>query len=159
MASFDPEMLKKNFSFLREKLLHIHDTPHKIALGFGLGIFAGVLPGTGPLAALFLAALFRANAAAALAGSVLVNTWISFAILTVSLQVGAWVTGSDWQVLYQQAQALMRDFHWQTVFSDSMWGVVKPLGIGYLTVSLFLGFATYLLTLGLVWQCRRARGP
>lgn len=33
------------------KLFRINDTPQKIAQGFGLGVFLGILPGTGPIAA------------------------------------------------------------------------------------------------------------
>ena len=73
-------MINKIREYLRlilAKLFNINDTPHKIALGLGLGVFAGILPGTGPIAAIFLALAFRANRASALLGSLLTNTWLS----------------------------------------------------------------------------------
>jgi len=62
------------FQLLYLKLIKINDTPQKIAFGFGLGVFSGIFPGTGPLAALFLALILRANRASALLGSLLTNT-------------------------------------------------------------------------------------
>ena len=57
----------KNFlRFVYAKLFSINDTPNKISLGLGLGVFAGILPGTGPIAAVFLALVFRANRASGL---------------------------------------------------------------------------------------------
>ncbi|MDD5109551.1 MAG: DUF2062 domain-containing protein, partial [Candidatus Omnitrophica bacterium] len=58
----------KILNFLFSKLFKINDTAGKIALGVGLGVFSGLMPATGPLAALFLAFIFKANRAAALLG-------------------------------------------------------------------------------------------
>ena len=44
-----------NITQIRDKLLGINDSPHRIALGIGLGLFLGVLPGTGVIAALAVA--------------------------------------------------------------------------------------------------------
>lgn len=143
-------MFQRFLLFLKEKLFTINDTPHKIALGFGLGVFSGILPGTGPVASLVLAFLFRANRAAALAGSLLTNTWISFVIFAVALQTGSYLTGADWQEIYSQAQELLKNFRWQTVFSSALWPVLKSLLAGYLVIGLLLGFLGYVLSLGLV---------
>ena len=70
-------MLKKIPGFIFDKLFKINDSAEKIALGVGLEVFSGLMPGTGPTAALFLAFIFRANRAAALLGSMLTNTWLS----------------------------------------------------------------------------------
>ena len=72
----------KLLQFLFDKLFKINDTPQKIALGFGLGVFAGIFPGTGPVAAILLAYVFRANRASALFGSLFTNTWLN----SVSIQ-------------------------------------------------------------------------
>ena len=39
---------KAFFHVLYEKLVKIDDTPQRVALGFGVGIFIGNLPGVGP---------------------------------------------------------------------------------------------------------------
>ena len=136
-------MIKKFWFFLEEKLFKINDTPQKIARGFALGVFAGILPGTGPLAALVLAFIFRANAAAALAGSLLTNSWMSLVVLTIALQVGGILTGTEWQTVYQQGQALLKDFHWRNLFSGPVLAVIKPFFVGYAVVSLLLAVIAY----------------
>ncbi|MCG2713658.1 MAG: DUF2062 domain-containing protein [Candidatus Omnitrophica bacterium] len=76
-------MFKKIINFIFAKLFKINDSAGKIALGVGLGVFAGLLPGTGPAAALLLALVFRANRAAALLGSLITNTWLSVVTLGI----------------------------------------------------------------------------
>src|SRR3989338_7559347 len=94
------DKIKSSLKLIYDKLVKIDDSPQKVALGFGLGVFCGILPGTGPMASLALAFIFRANRAAALAGSLLTNTWLSFVIFTLSLQIGAFLTQTDWQAGY-----------------------------------------------------------
>jgi uncharacterized protein len=142
--------MNKFFSFLKEKLISINDSPHKIALGFGLGVFAGIFPGTGPIAAIFLAVIFRANRAAALAASLATNTWLSFLIFAVSLQAGAAVLGTDWHSAYETSRALLENFSWRTLFSGPVLTVVKPMLVGYLLVGLALGAGSYLLVYGIL---------
>ena len=112
------------------KIFRINSDPHKIAFGFALGIFTGVLPGTGPIAALFLAVLFRANRAAALLGSVLTNTWTSLIIFLLSIKAGSAIMGLDWHNVY-------------STFKVSALKVILPVIIGYLIISACLGVAAY----------------
>jgi len=158
MTETERVMFQNFFSFLKEKIFSINDTPHKIALGFGLGVFTGILPGTGPVASLVLAFLFRANRAAALAGSLLTNTWVSFVIFLVALQTGSYLTGTDWQEIYNQARELLKDFHWDAVFSSALWPAAKSLLAGYLVAGLLLGFLGYAMSLGLVLLKRGCSG-
>ena len=91
--------MKKNlslFNLFYERLFKINDSPQKIALGLGLGVFAGILPGTGPLAALFLAFIFRANRASALLGSLATNTWISFVTFVLAIKIGSAILEVSW---------------------------------------------------------------
>lgn len=50
--------IRESFRSIYLKLFQINDTPQRIALGVGLGVFTGIIPGAGPIAALFLAMLF-----------------------------------------------------------------------------------------------------
>jgi len=139
--------LKKIISFTFAKLFKINDSAQKIALGAGLGVFSGLIPGTGPVAALFLAFVFRANRAAALLGSILTNTWLSVVTFILAIKVGSMVLSRHWQEVHQKAQGLIRDFHWVSFFKLSFLEVVLPVIIGYLIIGLFLGIITYLVTL------------
>jgi len=64
----------KLFRYLEYKVLHIDDSPHKIALGLALGLFIGWMPlvGLHILLAIVFSMLFRANKFAAL-----VSIWVS----------------------------------------------------------------------------------
>ena len=103
-------MLKKIITFLFAKLFKINDSAQKIAFGVGLGVFSGLLPGIGPVAALFLAFIFRANRAAALLGSILTNTWLSFLTFILAIKVGSAILKLSCQQVQQKAQLLIRDF-------------------------------------------------
>lgn len=140
-------MFKKIISFTFAKLFKINDSAQKIALGVGLGVFSGLLPGTGPAAALFLAFVFRANRAAALLGSIFTNTWLSLATFVLAVRAGSVILKLRWQEVYQQARGLMRDFHWAKFFKLSFLEALSPVIIGYIIIGLFLGIISYLITL------------
>lgn len=130
------DKVKRFFKLLYLKLFRINDTPEKIALGAGLGVFSGILPGTGPIAAICLAFLFRANRAAALLGSLLTNTWLSFLLFLLALKTGSFITGVNWK----EAQLAKLSFT----------KVIVPLATGYLIIGLVLGLLSYLLALAAV---------
>ncbi|MFH1190616.1 MAG: DUF2062 domain-containing protein [Candidatus Omnitrophota bacterium] len=138
---------KKIINFVFAKLFRINDSALKIALGVGLGVFAGLLPGTGPVVALFLAFIFRANRAAALFGSILTNTWLSLVTFILAIKLGSVILNSRSQQVYQKAQGLIYDFHWVKFFKLSFLEVLLPVITGYVIIGLFLGIVSYLATL------------
>lgn len=138
--------LIKTKAFLKgiyEKLVGINDSPQRIAIGFGLGVFLGILPGVGPIASLVLAALFRVNKAAAIAGSLLTNTWLSVVGFLLAIKIGAWATNNDWNEIANTYRELFKNFHWQNLFNTSFLNVISPLVIGYVLFSLVCGIAAY----------------
>ena len=136
-------MFKKIISFIVSKLFKINDSAQKIALGVGLGVFSGLIPGTGPAAALFLAFVFRANRAAALLGSMLTNTWLSVVTFILAIKIGSIVLSRHWQEVHQKTQGLIHDFHWANFFKLSFLDIFLPVIIGYLIIGLFLGLVSY----------------
>jgi len=145
--------------FLRiyEKLVGINDSPQKIAIGFGLGVFLGILPGAGPVASLVLAAIFRVNKAAAVVGSLLTNTWISIVGFILAGKIGAWVTGRDWNETYQTYQGFLKNFNGKDFFQESFWNAIAPIIVGYLIFSLTCGMAAYLTAILLLKLRKRTR--
>jgi len=139
--------IKEFFIFFQQKLFHINDTPLRIALGAGLGVFAGIIPGTGPIAALFLAMLFRVNRAAALLGSLLTNTWLSLVTFFLSIEVGSAILRINWQDAYNNWILFFKDFRWMKLFKLSIFKLILPVMLGYFIVAFFLGFLVYLTTL------------
>ncbi|MFA6357259.1 MAG: DUF2062 domain-containing protein [Candidatus Omnitrophota bacterium] len=140
-------IFKKVFNFLFAKLFIINDSAQKIALGVGLGVFSGILPGTGPLIALFLAFIFRANRAAALIGSLLTNTWLSLITFVFAIKVGSAILKLNWHNVFHKAQFLFKDFSFTKFFKLSFSDVFLPVLVGYLAISLILGVFSYLVTL------------
>lgn len=135
---------KHAIQFSYNQLLKIDDSPHKIALGFGLGVAMGILPGAGPAAAVVLAVAFRVNRAAALAGSLLTNTWLSVVTFILSVKIGSLLSGTSWRQVMERWRLLTKDFHWEDLADISFLKFVWPVFLGYLCMSLLLGCLTYL---------------
>lgn len=138
---------KKDYSIkgLYTKLVAMDDSPHRIALGLGVGVWVGILPGTGPAVALGLAFLLPMNKAAALLGSILTNTWLTLVTFFLALKIGAALLGLSWADIESQAQSLIKNFSWQTFFDASLVNILKPLGLGYIVVGFICGLCAYIL--------------
>lgn len=148
--------ISRFITFLYTKLFKINDTPQKIALGLGLGVALGILPLTGPLASLFLASVFRVNRASALLGSLLTNIWLSFLTFLLAVKIGATTLGIKWQLVHQDWNSFLSEFHWLSLFKLSVLKVILPIIVGYLEIAFCLGLFTYLLTL-IALKCLRRK--
>lgn len=152
--------IKKNnriiraFKLIYLKIFRIHDTPQRIALGFGLGVFLGIIPGTGPIAALALAFVLRVNRASALLGSLLTNTWLSIVTFFLSIKIGSTIMHLDWQVVYQEWLQFLRDFRFLDLFKFSALKIILPLITGYFIIAFCLGAVAYLIIAILVRQIK-----
>lgn len=157
-------MRKKNGNKLQRLLrliylrfFRINDTPQRIALGFGLGVFMGILPGTGPLAALCCAFLLRVNRAAAFLGGLLTNTWLSIITFLLAVKIGAFFLKLDWSTVYGQWQLFLKDFHWRNIFTSGVLDMALPVLLGYFIIALFAGVLGYMMSLAAVIQIRKAK--
>jgi uncharacterized protein len=135
--------VSKFFKLIYLKLLRINDSPQKIALGFGLGVFVGVMPGTGPIAALVCAFIFRANRASALLGSLITNTWLSLIFLLLSIKTGSFLLRLNPEVVAGDWQTFIKHFSWAQLFQASARSIVIPIAIGYFFISLYAGILAY----------------
>jgi uncharacterized protein (DUF2062 family) len=138
------------------KFFLINDTAHKIALGLGLGVVAGIMPGMGPLASLFLALIFRANRAAAILASLLTNTWLTIITFLLSIKVGSAIMKMNWKDVYEESWLFLKNFKWLSLFKESIFKVALPLFTGYLVVSLSLGLIVYLAALVIIKRIKHA---
>ena len=138
------------FKFLYLKLFRINDTPQRVALGLGLGVFSGIMPGTGGIAALTLAFIFRFNRAAALLGSIITNTWLSVITFVLALQIGSRIFGVNGRDLQQEWTLFIKGFHWANLFKVSILKMILPILTGYAVISLSAGVLVYLISLAVV---------
>jgi uncharacterized protein (DUF2062 family) len=142
-----PPFLKEWWRKIYHQLVEIDDTPHRKAGGLGLGVFLGIFPGMGPIAALVLSSLFHLNKAACVLGSVLTNSWLSIVTFILAVKAGAFVTGGNWEEIYRQCNGLIQDFRWKNLFDVSLVKILKPIMIGYIVVSAMIGLCVYVVTL------------
>ena len=140
------------FRSLYEKLTKIDDSPQKIALGFGLGVFMGIMPGVGPVAALLTAILLRVNRAAALIGGLVTNTWLSLITFVFAVKIGSKVFGLAWEDLSNEFRDMIKNFHWDSLFHSSILKIIVPLLVGYAIVSLTAGIISYFVILSILLQ-------
>ncbi len=138
--------LKNYIKSIGQKLWHLNDTPHRIALGFALGVFFGILPGIGPIAATTVAFIFKVNVVAAATGGFLTNTWLSFVTWIPALKIGSLILGIDDGELYTQGQQLIKNFRWSNLWDVSVIKILKPFLIGNVIIAASLSLMTYLIT-------------
>ena len=148
------EKKKAFFHTLYEKVVKINDTPQRVALGFGVGIFIGNLPGVGPITALLVAALLRINKAAALIGALLINTWFGFVTLVLSIQIGCAIMGIEWHTVHAKFLVLIKHFHFSVLFKESARNIILPFLLGQLVISFVLGIIAYLAALFVIYELR-----
>ncbi|WP_455466559.1 DUF2062 domain-containing protein [Bartonella sp. B39] len=80
----------RSFSYIRKRVLRISATPHKVALGFAIGIFLACSPlfGMHIVLAIFFSWIFRANFAASIIGTVFSNPLTFLLIVMADYKVG-----------------------------------------------------------------------
>ena len=152
------KLLDKAAKFLKLtylKLIRIDDTPHKIAVGLGLGVFAGVMPFAGPIVAVFLAILFKANRISAFLGGLLTNTWITVIAFFFSIKIGAFLFGVDGNIIRARWTALFKDFHLSTLFKLSAFEIILPVLTGYIVIALSSACAAYIAAIIIVKSIKR----
>jgi len=156
MVSINLSLLKRFFRLLYLKLIRIHNSPQKISLGLAIGVFSGLLPATGPIAAITLAAFFRVNRFAALIGSLFTNTWLSIVLLIPALKLGSAILNVQWLHVYKEWLILASHLRWSSLLNLSVYKIILPVFLGYVTMALVLAFSTYLFAIAiLTYRSRR----
>lgn len=151
------ERIKRWLKGIDYQLVKINDTPQRKALGLGIGVFLGIFPGLGPIAALAAAFIFRVNRAAALLGSVLTNTWFSFVTLGLAIKIGSGIFGGEGQRIKDAWNDLMNDFQWQKFTEGQLRDALLAIMAGFVTVALAIGAAVYFVTLFILLQREKSR--
>ncbi len=151
-------MFNKFKSWLNQLYLELTsftETPHQVAISFALGVFLGILPFTGVLAAIGLAYMWKLNKPAAILGAALTNTWLGLIVLGFALQVGAICLGISGADIQLQWRDLVSDFQWKDLINRSFLSILVALAIGYLVLSFIFAALGYLLALFVIYWHRK----
>ena len=119
-------------------LLHVEDTPHRIALAFGIGIWIAFFPiwGIHTAMALVIAFALRLSRAAMILGAYINNPWTAPALYTAGTALGCWLLGVpvegfdglDWSLkgwaLLDSLLQTLRPYLWPFVVGNTIVGVV-----------------------------------
>jgi uncharacterized protein (DUF2062 family) len=162
--------------FLEYKILHIEDSPHKIALGLAIGLFVAWTPllGVHILLVIALAMLLRANKFAALVSVWVSNVFTFFIIYYPNYLVGRAVCGifvnyndmNKEQIsvlfsgLFKPANIIIGIFTKQ--YWLKFWDLTKSIGlelwIGGFAIGGLVAVGAYIICYSLIRK-RRAKNP
>lgn len=129
------------------QILLTNDSPHKVALSFGVGIFLGMSPFFGFHTILGIAAawIFKLNKFVTIAAVYITNPWTIIPIYTFATWFGAQLLGME---------QIIPDINWKELnFYEFFYGMkllLPPFLLGTTLLGLISGFAGYGLTYWLI---------
>lgn len=156
-------VIKKLKRFFIYRVLHVDDTPHRIALGLAVGIFIAWTPTLGFQMALvvLLATLLQGNKLVGVPFVWISNPLTAMPLYGFNFLVGTWILpgtyspakflGSLRGALGFSGSWLDKVIAWWSATADFFW----PLWIGSILMGLILGAVTYVLTRRAVVTYRR----
>jgi len=114
-----------------EQVLHLHESPHRTALAFAIGVFIAFSPHYGfhTVSVFFFAWLFRLNYLAVFLGSLVNNPWTLLPILAGTLYAGFFVLGMP-----QNSPV-----NWQTIQMEDLWNSISPYFFPFILGGCLLG--------------------
>lgn len=159
MPSSEANKNKKNHPYLTRikrwlklhyyKIVRLDDPPEKVASGAAIGVFMGIFPtfGLGIIIAVVAAHILKANKAAAVVGSFIMNPLTTPIFWTISSFVGA-------VIFWQDREVVMTNISNHSFFKVVGLGYIAFL-VGNVIVSTAFSVLIYLITKKWVIQHRR----
>lgn len=161
-------------AYLRDKLktiLQVHETPHRIALAFALGVFMGNSPflGLHYIGGIFLAWIFRLNKLVAFVGVSVNNPWTIVPISTFAVWLGAKILvikdvlpPVDWSAM--TASTVMAWMKSLVTDSDNFFNLIldlmpliKSFIVGSFIVCTLSSIASYFIILGVARRYKKIK--
>jgi uncharacterized protein (DUF2062 family) len=158
---------KRLRDFFIYRVLHVDDTPHRIALGVAIGMFVTWTPTIGfqMILTVLICWLVRANKAVGVPFVWLSNPLTIVPIYYPNYVVGCWFVGGDFAD-FDFIEAMTRELPagwwakiiaWWSNMGQALWRVFVPLWVGSIIVGLIIGVMTYPLVYWAVVAYRRHR--
>ena len=141
-------------------LLHVHDSPHRIGLAFGIGVFIAFFPilGIHTLMALGIAFAFRLSRAAMLLGAYLNNPWTIVPIYSAGTILGAWLLGTPLEGLPFSGLHAGQPGLWRAVLA-SVYPYLWPYVVGNSVLGVGVGVGAYFAVRFALERRQRSRPP
>ena len=135
------------------EILKVHETPHRIAIAFALGVFMGISPllGLHTIGAFFLAWLLKLNRLVAVVGVYVTNPWTIVPIYSFCIWVGARLTG-----LERIIPAVEWDDVSLMVFMSELKHLIIPFLLGTIIVGSLSAIISYFIIRWAVVRYRNA---
>ena len=145
--------MKKNStgSMLWKRWRRWRADPERIARGVAIGLFIGMMPGTGLVAALAVAVVCRLHKPSVAAGALLNNPWTSPFFYYVSYRLGQRLTGIEAHVTWEGWHGWQHAAWWRELL-PAIW----PTLIGLVVIGAIAAAVAYVLVYAAL---RRRRAP
>jgi hypothetical protein len=132
---------------LRDKLrqvIGVKDSPRKIALSFGIGIFLGMSPllGLHTLLGILAAWVFRLNKFVTLVGVYVTNPWTIVPIFTFATWLGGRLLGLE---------HILPDINWRDMGISELMRDLEPILPPFIVGSVFLGLVCGVIGYALIY--------
>jgi len=132
---------------LRDKLrqvIGVKDSPRKIALSFGIGIFLGMSPllGLHTLLGILAAWVFRLNKFGTLVGVYVTNPWTIVPIFTFATWLGGRLLGLE---------HILPDINWRDMGISELMRDLEPILPPFIVGSVFLGLVCGVIGYALIY--------
>ncbi len=145
--------------------LLLQDTPHRIAVGCGAGIFCGALPILGQtLVGIVVARVLGGNVIASLPWNLISNPFTYAPIFYVGYRFGMVVTPGDWELVsFARIGEIMERFQRLSMADGFSYGyevlrdIFVPLMVGCVLMGVLAGLAMYVVCRHLVMRLQERR--
>lgn len=140
--------VKKTLKYLYHKSMRAHGNPQQIALGMGIGVFAGMLPWviSQTVVALILAAIFRANKVSAAAGTWITNPFTNLPLYFIGYAMGALLMGQPVLPYDELHKGFVEASSFMEVAKIFVSRLGMPIFIGTAILGAIMGIAAYFIT-------------
>ena len=150
--------------FIVYRILHADDTPHRLALGVGLGVFIAWTPTIGlqMVLVILLATICRANRPVGIPVVWITNPITAAPIYYINFRLGGYLLGLFGEratMEYEQLKEMLYGFHsfshiLSNLFNADFWGelfllfrnISVELWVGSIILALFFGIISYIIS-------------
>lgn len=135
--------IKRKLRFVYLKIIRLNDPPERIAWGVAIGVLMGILPtfGIGALLSFGLAFVFKANKAAAVLGSMIMNPFTSPFFWGVSAALGAFIMKED----YAEMLLRLRGGNGESFLENAGWFTAVYMTGNVIVAAVFTVISYYLV--------------